>query len=83
MKFRQQTDTDLASDMIWELPWSIRPQSQYMNKIAPKPFFKPIGNVSIYIIPPGISLFKANDGNIRTMYKICLKSTIKTPQRRQ
>ena len=83
MKFRQQTDTDLASDMIWELPWSIRPQSQYMNKIAPKPFFKPIGNVSIYAIPPGISLFKANDGNIRLMYKICLKSTIKTPQRRQ
>ena len=82
MKFRQQTDTDLASDMISELLWSIRSQSQYMNKITPKPFLKPIGNVSIYVIPPGISLFEANDGNIRTMYKIRLKSTIKTPQRR-
>ena len=82
MKFRQQTDKDLASDMISELLWSIHSQSQYMNKITPKPFFKPVGNVSIYVIPPGISFFEANDGNIRTMYKIRLKSTIKTPQRR-
>ena len=32
---------------------------------------------------PGIYLFKVNNGNTRTMREICLKLTIKTPERRQ
>ena len=35
------------------------------------------------INPPGICLFKVNDGNTRTMCKICSKVTIKAPERRQ
>ena len=34
-------------------------------------------------IPATIYLFKVNYGNSRTMYKICSKLTIKTPERRQ
>ena len=34
-----------------------------------------------YIDPAGIHLFKVNNGNVRTMRKICSK--IKTPERRQ
>ena len=32
--------------------------------------------------PNGIYLFKANNGNIGTLYKICSKLTIKIPERR-
>ena len=32
--------------------------------------------------PADIYLFKLNNGNTRTKYKICLKLTIKTPERR-
>ena len=34
------------------------------------------------IYPAGIPLFKVNNGNTRTMFKTCSKSTIKTPGRR-
>ena len=33
--------------------------------------------------PFGSELFKVSNGNIRTMYEICLKLTVKTPERRQ
>ena len=33
--------------------------------------------------PAGIYLFKVNNGNTRTMFEICSKLTIKTPERRQ
>ena len=33
--------------------------------------------------PAGIFLFNVNDGNIRTIYKICSKLTTKTPEQRQ
>ena len=34
------------------------------------------------LTPPDIYLFKINSENIRTKYKVCLKLTIKTPERR-
>ena len=34
-------------------------------------------------LPVGISLFKVNNGNIRTMRETCSKLTIKTSERRQ
>ena len=36
-----------------------------------------------YFFPPIIYLFKANNENIRKMFEICSKLTIKTPERRQ
>ena len=33
--------------------------------------------------PASIYLFKVDNGNIRTMCEICLKLTVKTPERRQ
>lgn len=34
-------------------------------------------------IPAGIYIFKVNDGNARTICKICSKIAIKTPEQRQ
>ena len=34
-------------------------------------------------IPAGIYIFKVNDGNARTICKICSKLAIKTPEQRQ
>ena len=44
-----------------------------MNHVA---VFKTL--LFIFILPAGIYLFKLNNGNIRTMCKICLKLTIET-----
>ena len=42
------------------------------------------GNSKIVVIyPAGTYLFKVNNGNARTMYEICSKATIKTPERWQ
>ena len=39
--------------------------------------------VNFSIFPAGIYLFKDNNRNISSMCEICLKLTIKTPERRQ
>ena len=40
-------------------------------------------NGFISLFPGGTYLLKVNNGNTRTICEICLKLTIKTPERRQ
>ena len=42
-------------------------------------FWLPLSTVNFLDYPDGIYLFKVNNGNNTTLYEICLKLTLKTP----
>ena len=73
-----ETVLNTALDNAWNTQEDVALSNQYITVYGRK---KGIYSLFLDSFIVGIYLFKANNGNTRTMYKICLKLTIKTPDR--